>query len=410
MNPFARSVFSIRMLSVFLLGFSSGLPLVLIGSTLKAWLRYDKMDLTLIGFFGLTGLPYTWKFLWAPLMDRFVPPFLDRRRGWILICQVLLVLGFIAMAAIHPSEQIKLTAVVAVFIAFFSASQDIVIDAYRREVLEEHEIGFGSSMAVNGYRLAMYWAGAGALLVAGFMSWKMAYLTMAASMGVSILFTFLAPKVDAKIKPPKTLKEAVIEPFFEFFKRTGAIEILAFILLYKLADQLAGEMLNPFYVDLGFTPQEIGGVSKTIGLWSTIAGGTLGGLIIIRIGLIRSLWAFGILQAVSVALFSVLAVRGHDIGTLAWVVFAECITSGMGTSAYVGFMASVSNRKFTATQYALFSSLMGVPRIIFGSSTGYLAKHMGYKTFFIFCTVTAIPGLLLLLRAPKWSKPEGAAS
>jgi PAT family beta-lactamase induction signal transducer AmpG len=405
MGQLAGSFLTLRMLSAFLLGFSSGLPLLLIGGTLKAWLRKDGVDLAVIGFFSWVTWPYYLKFIWAPLMDRFIPPFLDRRRSWILITQVLIAVGLAFLAFQHPAGNLKLVAGTVLVLCFFSASQDIVIDAYRREILFDRELGLGSSMAVNGYRLAMYWAGAASLFIAGFASWKAAYLAMSASMLVTIVATLLSPKVDPSIVPPKSLREAVVEPFKDFFKRRGSVEVLAFILLYKLADQLAGDMLNPFYIDIGFSLVEIGAVSKTMALWTTLVGGVIGGAVILRLGLYRSLWIFGILQASTVALFSVLAHFGHNIPLLAFVVGAECLTSGMGTAAYVGFMASLTNRKFTATQYALLSSFMGLPRMLSGFS-GIAAKAMGWKAFFIFCTLTAIPGLLLLLRYHRWAEPE----
>jgi MFS transporter, PAT family, beta-lactamase induction signal transducer AmpG len=403
MNKMLRSVFSRRMMAVLLLGFSSGLPLLLIGSTLKAWMKESNIDLTVIGVFALVGMPYTLKFLWAPIMDRFTPPFLDRRRGWILICQLLLIIAFVALALSHPADGAIQIAVVALIIAFFSASQDIAIDAYRREILQEVELGFGSSVAVNGYRMGLLFAGAGALAVADKYSWKVAYLSMAAAMVVSVSFTFLAPPVKAIASAPKTLADAVVKPFVEYFQRKGAFEILAFILLFKIGDQMASDMFTPFYLDIGFTKTEISLVSKVFGFWAVIGGGILGGLIILKIGIHRSLWVFGILQAVSTALFGMLAHFGHSLPALAWVVGFENLSSGMGTAAYVGYMASICDVRFTATQYALLSSIIGIPRVLLGSTSGFLAKHMGWESYFIFCGLIAIPGLLLLLRIKQWS-------
>jgi MFS transporter, PAT family, beta-lactamase induction signal transducer AmpG len=390
------------MIAVLLLGFSSGLPLLLIGSTLKAWMKEENIDLTVIGVFALVGMPYTLKFLWAPIMDRFTPPFLDRRRGWIVICQVLLILAFSILAMSHPANGAIEVALVALLIAFLSASQDIAIDAYRREVLEETELGFGSSVAVNGYRMGLLFAGAGALALADKYGWKMAYFGMAGAMLVSVAFTLFAPAVKAVENAPKTLIDAVVKPFVEYFQRNGAFEVLAFILLFKIGDQMASDMFTPFYLDIGFTKTEIALVSKLFGFWSVIVGGIAGGLIILRIGIYRSLWVFGILQAVSTALFGMLAHFGHSLPALAWVVGFENLSSGMGTAAYVGYMASICDVRFTATQYALFSSLIGIPRVLLGSTSGFLAKHLGWEPYFFFCGLIALPGLLLLLRIKRW--------
>ncbi len=398
MGKIWRSIFSKRMLAVLFMGFASGLPLLLIGGTLRAWMKDQGVDLTLIGLFALVGFPYTLKFLWAPLLDRFVPPFLDRRRGWIVICQALLAVCFVAMAFSNPAASPWPIAVIAFFVSLFSASQDIVVDAYRREILKDEELGFGSALAVNGYRLGLLLAGAGALPIADAYGWKASYCTMAVAMAVSLVFTILSPRVDSKIAPPKSLREAFVQPLVEYFSRSGAIEILVFILLFKIGDQMASDMLNPFYLDIGFTKTQIGVVSKLFGFWAVIAGGLIGGAVMMKMGIFRSLWVFGILQAASTVCFAVLATAGPSVAMLATVVSFENLSSGMGTAAYVGYMASLTDRRFTATQYALLSSLMGVPRVIFGSSSGYLAKHLGWPGFFLFCTVIAIPGLLLLLK------------
>lgn len=396
-----RSIFSLRMLCVFLLGFSSGLPLLLIGSTLKVWLREYGLDLTTIGFFAWLGFPYTLKFLWSPLMDRYTLPFLDRRRGWILVFQLALVAALFAMGLIDPGK-LGVVAALAFVIAFLSASQDVAIDAYRREVLSDLELGLGASMGVNGYRLGMLLAGAGALLIADNLGWRVAYFSMAAAMGLSTAFTLMAPRVAQEAPPPRRLIDAVVLPFVEYFKRKGAIEMLLFILLFKIGDQMASDMLSPFYVDMQFTKTEIGLVSKLYGFWAVIIGGVLGGIVILKLGVVRSLWTFGIIQALSTAGFALLAKIGHSVPWLAAVITFENLSSGMGTAAYVAFMGMLSNRRFTATQYALLSSLMGVPRVFFGGWTGLLADRMGWYGFFLFCTLIAIPGLVMLLRAPKW--------
>lgn len=406
MHAILRSIFSRRMLSVLLLGFSSGLPLLLIGSTLKAWMKDEKVDLTIIGIFAMVGLPYTLKFLWAPVMDRFVPPFLDRRRGWILIFQICLFFTLGALAFCQPASSPFLVALLGLFIAFFSASQDIAIDAYRRDILEDQELGFGSSLAVNGYRVGLLVAGAGALAIADAFSWRTSYLVMASLIALSMIFTFFAPAIEQTVKAPHTLKEAVVEPFVEYFQRKGALEILAFILLYKLGDQMASDMLTPFYLDMGFTKTEIALVSKVFGFWALIIGGVAGGLIILKLGTYRSLWIFGVLQAASTACMAIVAYLGHHIPALAFVIGFEQLSIGMGTAAYAGYMASLCDRRFTATQYALLSSMVGVPRVFLGSTSGFLAKNVGWNFYFIFCALIAIPGLLLLFRVKKWEEEK----
>jgi PAT family beta-lactamase induction signal transducer AmpG len=397
------------MLIMLLTGFSAGLPLVLTGFVLKTWLRRSGIDLSTIGFFSLAGLPYTLKFLWAPLVDRYVPPFLGRRRGWLLLTQIALAAGILGIALSDPAESLGLVGALALLVAFFSASQDIVIDAYRRELLRDEELGFGSSLFVNGYRFAMYVAQAGGMVIGGLYSFQATYVVMAALMGVGILTTLFAPEPETGQAPPKTLAEAVVGPFRDFFSRSGAITLLLFVLLYKLGDAMAGEMLSPFYVDLGYTDEQIGAVAKTMGLVGTLGGATLGGLLMIRIGISRGLWVFGVLQAVSTAGFVLLARLGQpDLTALSAVIFGETFTGGMGTAAYMAFMASITNKRFTATQYALLTSLMGVPRVIFGSFTGILATQLGWSGFFVFCTLIAAPGLLLLQVVAPWS-PRGKA-
>lgn len=405
MAELVKAVFQWRMLVVLLQGFSSGLPLLLIGGTLKAWLKQEEIDLTTIGLFSLAGLPYTVKFIWAPLMDRFVPPFLGRRRGWLALCQMILVAGFIAIGFSDPGVSLVSLAVLAVMIGFFSASQDIVIDAYRRETLKDEELGFGMAVGINGYRTGM-WVGSGmALIMAGLFSWSVTYVLMAALMVVGVVVTLLAPEPRVDALPPTTLKEAVVGPFNEFFNREGvgkACLILSFILLYKLGDSMANEMLNPFYLDIGFSLEVIGSIAKTVGMAGMFGGALIGGLVILKLGIHRSLWVFGIAQAISTATFVVLAMTGPSVPLLTLVVGFETVTGGMGTAAYAGYMASITNKRFTATQYALLSSLMGVPRVVFGATTGFIAEQLGWVGFFLFCTVIAIPGMLVLYWIAPW--------
>jgi PAT family beta-lactamase induction signal transducer AmpG len=398
------------MLVAFLMGFSCGLPLLLTISVLQAWMKEEGVDLTVIGLMALVGLPYTLKFLWAPFLDRFTLPFLGRRRGWLLVAQLALMFSIVGLGSTDPVSSPWQVAFAAFLVTFFSASQDIVVDAYRREDLSDEELGLGSSLYINGYRIGMLLASGGGLIMADHMPFSMVYLLMAGAMLPGIITTLLAPEPKTIMGTPETLKDAVIDPLVEYFSRNGALWILAFILLYKIGDTMASAMTTPFYLDIGFSKTEIGAVVKLFGFWATIVGGLLGGIFMIRLGINQSLWIFGFLQAISTACFAVLAHVGHSLPTLSWVIGFENFSSGMGTAAYAAFMASITNKKFTATQYALLTSLMGVPRVMASAPTGFIAKNLGWEAFFIFCTLIAIPGMLLLLKFAPWvSKPKDEA-
>jgi PAT family beta-lactamase induction signal transducer AmpG len=402
MNPLLGTVFSARMLVALLMGFSSGLPLLLTGSVLQAWMTDEGVDLGTIGLFALVGLPYTLKFLWAPLTDRFTVPLLGRRRGWLLAAQVLLMCSIAALGWTQPAHSPLVVALVAWLVTFFSASQDIVIDAYRREALADNELGLGASLYVNGYRIGMLLASGGGLILADFMPFSAVYQLMALFMMVGIVTTLFAPEPRVTVALPANLRDAVIQPFVDYFQRRHALLILLFILLYKVGDTMASHMSTPFYLDIGFSKTEIGAVVKLFGFWATIIGGMAGGIVIIRTGIYRALWAFGILQALSTGGFALLAVVGYSLPLLAGVIAFENLSGGMGTAAFVAFMAALTNRKFTATQYALLSSLMGIPRVIVAAPTGYFADWLGWTFFFVCCALIAIPGLLLLGRFRDW--------
>ena len=299
-----------------------------------------------------------------------------------LVCQILLMFAIGSFYLVRPAESPWIVAILAVIVSFFSASQDIVIDAYRRELLRDEELGLGASFASNGYRIGMLISGAFALFLADRIPWNYVYLLLAASLFIGIITTFLGPNPDGQIIPPKTLREAVIEPFADYFRRRGALEILAFILLYKVGDVMAANMTTPFILKIGFSKTDLAVVAKTFGIIAIIGGGLAGGILLLRIGLLRALWIFGILQAVSTLAFSVLASAGHNYNVLVATVTFENFTSGMGASAFIAFMASLCNKRFTATQYALLSSLMGIPRVIVASPTGYLAEWFGWVHFF----------------------------
>jgi len=398
-----KVIFSRRMLVALIMGFACGLPLLLTLSLLQAWMTEKGVDLTVIGLFALVGLPYTLKFLWAPVIDRFTLPFLGRRRGWLLIAQIVLAFSIAGLGTTDPGKSPLVVALAAFLVTFFSASQDIVVDAYRREDLADRELGLGSSLYVNGYRVGMLLASGGGLIMADHMSFSAVYMIMAACMLPGIITTLFTPEPTAAMGTPKTMKEAVFEPLIEYFSRQGALWILAFVLLYKIGDIMASAMTMPFYLDIGFSKTEVGTVVKLFGFWATIIGGLTGGFIMLNFGINRSLWVFGFLQAISTAGFALLAWIGHNVAALAGVIAFENLSGGMGTAAYVAFMASITNKKFTATQYALLTSLMGVPRVFASAPTGFLAKHMGWTHFFVACALIAIPGMLLLLKFAPWN-------
>ncbi len=393
---------SARLWVTLFLGFSSGLPLLATGSTLQAWMKDEKVDLAIIGLYSLVGIPYTLKFLWAPLIDRFIPPFWGRRRGWILISQIALVLSLVGLAFSQPANHPWLTAMMALMVAFSSATQDIVLDAHRRDTLRDEELGLGSALFVNGYRIGMLVSGAAALMMADHIPWREVYLAITGFVLVGMIAGYFAPEPERPNILPTSLKEAVFLPFVEFFSRPRALLMLAFVLLYKLGDSMASSMTTPFVLEIGFSKTELGAIVKTFGLVSLIVGGLLGGGVIVKTGINKSLWIFGVLQALSILTFFMLAQIGHNTSFLAFAVAAENLSFGMGTSAYVAYMASLCNRAFSATQYALLTSLMGVARVWASSSTGYLATFLGWELFFVFCCFLALPGMVLLFWVAPW--------
>ncbi len=391
------------MLVAFLMGFSGGLPLLLTMGVLQAWMKEGEVDLTWIGMITLVQTPYTWKFVWAPFLDRFIPPFLGRRRGWLLMSQIALMASIVGLGYSDPVKNTTMMVVTAVLVAFFSATQDIVIDAYRREDLPDEELGLGSAMYVYGYRLGMLLASGGGMILADYIPFSQVYFIMAFCLLPGVITTLLTPEPKAIAGVPQTMKEAVIDPLVDYFSRNGAIWILAFILLYKVGDTMASAITTPFYLEVGFSKTEIGTVVKFFGTAATLAGAALGGLLLLKLGINRGLWIFGVLQALSTAGFAILARIGYNITMLSGVIAFENLSSGMGTAAFVAFMASLTNKKFTATQYALLTSLMGLPRALASSVTGFMAKNIGWEQFFIGCTLIAIPGMLLLLKFAPWN-------
>jgi PAT family beta-lactamase induction signal transducer AmpG len=386
------------MVAILLLGFSSGLPLGLTasGSTFQAWLKESGIS---IGTIGL----YTLKFLWSPLLDRYAPPLLDRRRGWILLTQLLLALSVLLMGQLPPASATQTVAALAFCIAFFSASQDIVIDAYRTEVLKPEERAAGSAMNILGYRIAMLTSGSLALILADTaLPWSMVFVTMAVAFGLGILGTLIAEPPPA-VGHPRTLDEAFKLPLIDYFSRRGAVEILIFIVLYKLGDSLAASLTTAFMLDIGFSKSDIGAVIKTLGLAATIGGSFLGSALMTRLGLRRSLVGFGLFQGAALVALVALAVVGRNYYVMVVAIGLDYLSSGMGTAALVVFIMSLCKSGYTATQYALLTSLTAMARVYIGSGTGYLQSAFGWPLFFVICTFMSLPGLAMVVwRYHRW--------
>jgi MFS transporter, PAT family, beta-lactamase induction signal transducer AmpG len=395
-----------RMLLCVALGFSSGLPLYVTLTLLQAWLHREGVSLRDIGLFNLTGLPYTWKFLWAPLLDRYPLPFLGRRRGWALCIQIALAAAIAGLGWLDPKGTPVSVALLAIVVAFFSATQDIVLNAYQRELLPDRELGLGTAMHVNAYRLAALVPGSLALVLADHLPWSFVFAIVAAFMLVGILASLFGPEGLHPAPPPASLHEAVVGPFREFFarqERLAAVLVLLFMLLYKFGDSMAVALVTPFYLQLGFTLTEVGVVVKGAGAPATIVGLFVGGFVMSRIGINRALWIFGVGQIASTLGFALLARLGPDATALAGVVAFEYLASGLGTAAFGAFIARSTDQRFTATQFALFSSLIALPRAGASAATGFLVEALGYGPFFILCGALGIPGLLLLFRVAPWS-------
>jgi PAT family beta-lactamase induction signal transducer AmpG len=389
-----------------LLGFASGLPLYLTGRTLQAWLQVEGVDLTTIGLFSLVGLPYSLKWAWAPVLDRYVPPFLGRRRGWLLIIQVGLLLAIAAMALEDPARGLRMLAINAIVIAFFSASQDLVIDAYRTDVLAEREMGAGAAIWVLGYRVALLTTGALAFVLADRLSWPVVYLVLASLVMVGLGTTLWAREPQVAVAPPRTFAEAVVLPFQDFFSRAGvgpAILLLGFIVVYKLPDYLAASMATPFLLAAGYSQTDVGTIQGGLGIAATIVGALSGGWLVARVGLNRSIWVMGVLQAVSNLAYYGLAVAGKSHPLLVAAIIVENICTGLVAAGFTAFLTSLCNLRFSATQFALLSSLMGVSRDVLVSPAGAIADVTGWPLFFLITLAAAIPGLLLLPVFAPWN-------
>lgn len=401
MTPISASKLytSRRVAPLLALGFASGLPLALTGGTLQAWATIEQVSLQEIGFLTLVGTAYTLKFLWAPLVDRYAPPWLGRRRGWMVLMQVLLALGMLAMGCLSPGQSLLPLALLAVFVAFCSATQDIAFDAYRSDVLRKDERGAGAALSVLGYRLAMLVSGGLALIMADqWLGWGATYMLMGALMLLMALASFWAPEPEVPTQTPRSLQQAVLEPFREFFGRSEAVTVLVLIVLYKLGDAFAGALSTTFLIRAaGYTASEVGTVNKLLGLAATIVGVLAGGALMARLGLYRSLMLFGLLQAVSNLGFWVISVSPHNVWIMAAGVGIENLCGGMGTAAFVALLMGLCNQQFSATQFALLSALTAVGRTyLAGPLTPQLVQYAGWPTFFLLTVLIALPGLWLL--------------
>jgi len=399
-----KKVFNFKMLIVLLMGFSSGLPLLLVGSTLQAWMTELGIDMTSIGLVSLLGLPYVLKFLWAPLLDRYELPFLGRRRGWIFVSQLGLVLTLLLISFFNPKEHLWIVCALSFLISFFSATQDIVLDAYRREILTDEELGLGSTLNVNGYRIAMIVSGAFALFLAEKMSWSHVYQIMSLIMLFFMGVTIVARNEIVTEAKPSSMRLAITGPLMDFFKRDHSVILLLFILLYKVGDSMASNMTTPFILSVGYSKTDLATVAKTFGMLATISGGLIGGIVMLKMNIRYALFIFGILQALSTLGFTFLAGISPSLTALAFVIGFENLAAGMGTAAYSAYMASLTNKKFTATQFALLTALMGIPRVVLSSPTGWLSEQLGWAQFFVFCTFSALPGMFLLVLIFKLEK------
>jgi len=409
---FKEAILNKRMLICIFTGFTSGLPLFILYQLVPGWLRSEGVSLAEIGLFSLIGIPYVWKFMWSPLMDRYSFPFLGRRRGWMLLTQVCLLISIVIFGYIDPNLSIWSVAYLAAAVAFFSASQDIVLDAYRRELLLEHELGLGNSIHVQAYRLSGLIPGSLAFILADHMSWQSVFSIVAAFMFIGIFMTIFIKEARQEHNAPTNLKDAVILPFKDFIDRKGlkaALHILAFLFLYKLGDSMATALQTPFFIDLGFTKTEIGVIAKTSSLIAMTIGLAVGGIVMIKLSINRALWLFGFVQIISILGFAALAEIGHNNYALGLAMGFEYLGVGLGTAAFTAFIAKTTNPTFAATQFALFTALTALPRTFANASTGFIVEQLGWTTFFFLCTILAVPGMLMLLKIAPWNEDKNNA-
>ncbi len=410
-----QQLFTRRMLICVFTGFASGLPLYLLLNLVPAWLRTEHIDLKVIGAFALIQFPYTWKFLWSPLLDRYVVPVLGRRRGWMLITQAALLVVIVMLGGLSPQNDLRMIVLLTTLLAFLSATLDIALDAYRRELLFDNELGLGNAVHVNAYRISGLIPGSLALILADHLPWDMVFMITALFIIPGMVMTLMVQEPH-RAEPPRTLRDAVVEPFHEFITRRGwqsALLILAFLFFYKLGDSLCTALATPFYLDMGFSKSEIGLIAKNAGLWPAVIGALLGGIWMLKIGINRALWLFGAVQVVSIFGFYWLALQGAQaevtalhLTQLAFVIGLEAFGVGLGTAAFVAYIAHTTHPAYTATQFALFTSLAAVPRTFVNATAGWLVDQLGWSSFFLLCAALAVPGMLLLLKVAPWGETQ----
>ena len=405
-----QSILNRRMLICIFTGFASGMPLYVLISLVPAWLRTEGVGLKEIGLFSLIGLPYVWKFLWSQLLDRYSLPLLfyrpGLRRSWMLSTQLLLLITLAMLGFLDPLIHLWYIAWLCLGIAFLSATQDIVLDAYRRQILPDQELGLGNSIHVNAYRVAGLVPGSLSFILSDFLPWNIVFVVTSAFVLVGIILTLSVSEPTSNHNQPATLRAAIIDPFDDFLSRQGvkqAFLILIFMLLYKLGDSMATALATPFYLDMGYSKTEIGFVAKNAALWPMIIGGISGGILMLKIGINRALWLFGFVQIVSILGFALLARIGEGLWLLGLVIGFEYLGVGLGTAAFVAFIARTTNPAFAATQFALFTALTAVPRTIASATTGIIVESIGWENFFYLCTLIAVPGMILLIKVAPWS-------
>lgn len=408
-ESFKEAILNRRMLICVFTGFTSGLPLYLLFQLVPYWLRTEGVGLAEIGLFALVQFPYTWKFLWAPIMDRYTLPFLGHRRGWILLTQVLLLVSMAAMGFLNPQISLWTIAYLAAAVAFFSSGQDIVLDAYRRELLPDVELGLGNSIHVQAYRLSGLIPGGLAIVMSDYLPWHTVFFIVAMFMLIGIVMTLVIDEAIKNPTPPQSLKASVIDPFREFIGRSGlkpALLVLLFLFLYKLGDNMATSLQTAFFHDVGFSGTQIGTIAKFVGTSAAIFGGMIGGLIMVKLPINKALWVFGLVQITSILGFALLSIVGANPWMLAFAMAFEYLGVGLGTVALTAFMAKSTNVAFAATQFALFTALASVPRVLASATTGIIVEHTGWTNFFYLCTLFAIPGMLLLLNVAPWNEDK----
>lgn len=406
-NAFKEAILNKRMLICIFTGFSSGLPLFVLYQLVPGWLRDEGVSLAEIGLFSLIGIPYVWKFIWSPFIDRYSLGSIGRRRSWMLLTQCSLLASIALFGFINPVMDIWSVAYLATAVAFFSASQDIVLDAYRRELLPDNELGLGNSIHVQAYRFSGLVPGSLGFILADHMSWQSVFMIVAAFMLIGVFLTLFIKEIDTEHSAPKSLKEAVVLPFKDFIQSSGlksACYILLFLVLYKLGDNMATALQTPFFIDMGFSKTEIGVIAKTSSMVAMTIGIIVGGIVMIKLSINRALWLFGFVQIASILGFAALAEIGHNNYALAFAMGFEYLGVGLGTAAFTAFIARTTNPAFAATQIALFTALAVLPRTFANATTGFIVEQIGWTNFYFLCTALAVPGMLMLLKVAPWNE------